>query len=111
MFRTHKRIAGGLAVLALALATATPAAARPFITDAQGSIVPAPTALVHPASSHATGSGALVHTVSRHASGGGFDWDYVAAGVGAASLVLIGAIGGTAVGRRQRRTRGSALAA
>ena len=99
MFRTHKRITSGLAALALALATATPAAARPFDLNAQGSNVPAGLNAPPP-----------VQAASHHSSGTGFDWGYVAAGTGAVSLALIG-IGGTAVGRRQRRTRKAAIAA
>jgi hypothetical protein len=96
---THKPITAAIAALALALGTASPAVARPFITDAQGSNVPAPVIAQPP-----------VQATSHHNNGSGFDWGYVAAGTGAVSLALIG-IGGTVVGRRQRRTRSSALAA
>jgi hypothetical protein len=99
MFRTHKRITGGLAVLALALATAAPADARFLDSAPNGSNV------VVGASTQPS-----VNTPSHHSSGNGSDWGYVAAGGVAMSLVLIG-IGGTAVGRRQRRTRSSAFAA
>jgi hypothetical protein len=95
---THKPITAGIAALALALGTAAPAAARPFITDAQGSNVPAPLIAQPP-----------VQATSHHNNGDGSDWGYIAAGAGAASLALIG-IGGTVAGRRQRRTRRSAVA-
>ena len=98
MLHTHKRITAGIAALGLALGTAAPATARPFDLNQQGSNVPAGMNLQPP-----------VQAASHHGSGNGSDWGYIAAGAGAASLALIG-IGGTAVGRRQRRTRSSALA-
>jgi hypothetical protein len=99
MLHTHKRITAGIAALALALATAAPAAARPFDLNAQGPNVPV-----------AVNAQPPVQTTAHHNSGDDADWGYIAAGAGAASLALIG-IGSSVAGRRQRRTRRSAVAA
>jgi hypothetical protein len=99
MLHTHKRITAGIAALAIALATAAPAAARPFDLNGQGSNV-----TVNP------NVQPIVQATSHHSSGDGSDWGYIAAGAGAASLALIG-IGSTVAGRRQRRTRQSAAVA
>ena len=99
MLHTHKRITAGIAALALALATAAPAAARPFDLNGQG-----PNVTVNPY---------VLPTVqanSHHSTGNGSDWGYIAAGAGAVSLTLIG-VGGTVASRRQRRTRRAAVAA
>ncbi len=100
MLHTHKRITSGLAALTLALATATPAAARPFdLNGGQGTVAPAGLSTSPP-----------VQTASHHSNGTDSDWGYLAAGTGVVSLALIG-LGGTTVARRQRRTRRSAIAA
>ena len=99
MPHTHKRIASGIAAIALALGTVAPAAARPIDLNAQGTNVPAGLA-----------KEPSVQPATHHSSSNGSDWGYIAAGAGAASLALIG-IGGTTVARRQRRIRQSALAA
>jgi hypothetical protein len=99
MLHTPKRMTAGIAALALALATAAPAAARPFDLNGQGSNLTV-NPYVQP----------TVQATSHHSSGDGSDWAYIAAGAGAVSLALIG-IGGTVAGRRQRRAAGSTVAA
>ncbi len=97
MSHAHKRITAGIAATALALGTAAPAAAMPIGPGGNGtptSVSPQPS--VQPA----------IH----HGSGTNSDWAYLAAGTGVASLALLG-IGGTALGRRQRRTRESVASA
>ncbi|HYB26186.1 MAG TPA: hypothetical protein VEF89_06210 [Solirubrobacteraceae bacterium] len=96
MLHAHKRTTSGIAALALALATAAPAAGMPNTLDEFG---PAGANAQPPAQ-------AAIH----HNSGSGSDWGYLAAGGAATSLILIG-IGGTVAGRRQRRARKPAVIA
>jgi len=106
MLHTHNRITAGIAALAIALATAAPAAARPFDLNGQGSNVPVAVNAQPPVQT----AQPPVQTTAHHNNRDGSDWGYIAAGAGAASLALIG-IGSTVAGRRQRRTRRSAVAA
>jgi hypothetical protein len=105
---TRRRITTGI-VVTLGLATsASPALARSFDLNANGSYVPAGSPSVANQATIPATPPTIVHV---SASNGGFDWGD--AGIGAAagfSVSMIGVGGALATSqRRGRRTRGTAL--